>query len=186
MTEWTQPQIVTAIIAGVGALAALLGAWRSFWSNPSWVRTFEGKLGTFEGKLGTFEGKLGQLRSDFDAFAKDVRDRLLVRFRRPLIISGSPMHLTEFGEEIAATIKAQAWADEIVPTVLVDTEGMEPHQIDAFSQERAKFNQLSAAWQNRVSECAYEVGIERDGVMSVLYVVLRDELLRLTRSHEDP
>ena len=38
---------------------------------------------------------------------------------------------------------------------------------------------MDSAWRERVDACAYEFGIDRSGILDVLYVALRDELLRL-------
>ncbi len=55
---------------------------------------------------------------------------------------------------------------------------MEPFEIDEYCDAYVR-NKLDDAWQRQVARCAFDFGIDRDGVLSVLRVVLRDALLAL-------
>ena len=55
---------------------------------------------------------------------------------------------------------------------------MEAFEIDEYCDAYVR-NKLDDTWQRQVPRCAVDFGIDRDGVLSVLRVVLRDALLAL-------
>ena len=112
---------------------------------------------------------------------KDIK-QIFLRLPSIPISGGSPFQLTDFGEKIAKQLEAGRWASELAGSVLDEVREMEPFEIDEFCDEYGR-TRLSADWQVRVARCAYEFGIDKQGVRSVLRVVLRNELLaRLGRS----
>ena len=98
---------------------------------------------------------------------------------RITVEAGSPLRVSEFGEKICERTGARQWARETAPQLRERLNDLRPFRIDEFSREYVD-NELDHATQERVAECAYELGTERHGVRAVLAVLLRDELLRLT------
>ena len=77
-------------------------------------------------------------------------------------------------------MEASTWAAGIAPS-LFERERLsdrEEFEIDAFSRRYVRENMSEDA---RVSRCMYELGVGRDDALRVLHVVLRDELIRLSR-----
>ena len=62
-----------------------------------------------------------------------------------------------------------------------DIKGMEPFEIDNFCQEYVQ-KKLTDEQMMRVYESAYELASDKEGVLDVLSVVLRDKLLPLAKN----
>lgn len=153
MADWfSTPLIVTAF------LAVLITAVKVV----RWTATVDLKLEQFTG------------------FAREVRDDIKLIFLRlpPVPVAGaSPLQLTDFGEKMADFMKAKTWASELRPSLLAEVAGKRPFEVDEFSRRYVQ-TRLQDDMKERVAACAYEFGVERDDVLKVLRVVLRDELLR--------
>lgn len=89
----------------------------------------------------------------------------------------SPMQLTEFGEEIAERLGATAWAEGQAPGLVRDLLGMQDFEVDMFCEDYVS-DKLDDSMKERVAQTAYEFGIKRPDVESVLHVVLRGALLK--------
>ena len=159
MAEWLNtPLIATVVLAVIGAI----------WAAARWT--------------GKVDGKLGDLTKAVDEIRADIK-KIFQRLPDPVVAGTSPLQLTDFGEKIAKSIDAHTWALTLAPTVLPDVEGKRPFEIDTFSQSYVD-TRLDDQWKERVARCAYEFGIDRSGVLSVMQVVLREELLHLEKPHE--
>ena len=118
----------------------------------------------------------------FTRFAKEVRDDIKLIFLRlpPAPVAGaSPLQLTDFGEKMADFMKAKPWASAIGPSLLAEVAGKRPFEVDDFS--RGYVETRLQDLKERAAACAYEFGVDRDDVLKVLRVVLRNELLRAVR-----
>ena len=89
----------------------------------------------------------------------------------------------DFGRRISTSIEAEDWANELAPTLLNNVKGEQPFEVDEFCEAYVQ-EKLDDYWRGRVAGCAYEFGIDKKGVLAVLRVVLRDELLRLIDKNE--
>ena len=110
----------------------------------------------------------------FPEFVKEVFLRLP---DKPEIAHSSPSQLTEVGEELAAFLRAKEWAIQTATIVVSKVVNKRPFEIEDFSRTYVA-SELDPVMTERVAACAYEFGRERVGVESVLWVVLRDELIR--------
>ena len=155
MSQWLE------ILAIIGAIITVLTV---LWKAGHWKGTVDEKLGS----VGMF---MEEIRADIK--------RIFERLPAPkTVASGSPRQLTDFGRKIAEKVHAQEWATTVAPTLGPTVEGQQPFQVDQFSYAYAH-EKMDAEWQKRVDACAYEFGIDRSGVLDVLYVTLRDELIHL-------
>ena len=94
----------------------------------------------------------------------------------PLLAANSPLQLTEVGRTIAGEIGADAWADEVAPSLTERAAAEPPYKVDALCEDYVdRF--LERQMRDRVAEAAYEHGMERTDVLAVLRVVLRNRLL---------
>jgi len=152
MDEWIKdPRVIVSVIA------AILGI--GYW-------------------VGQVNSDRKSLKEFMDEIRKDIKD-ILGRLPPPRPVQGSsPLSLTEFGERIADDIKARDWALSLARSLFDDVGAMEPFEIDEYCDAYVR-NKLDDAWQRQVARCAFDFGIDRDGVLSVLRVVLRDALLAL-------
>ena len=121
-------------------------------------------------------------RSVTQEFMREIRDDIKNIFSRlgpAPVVGKSPLQLTDFGETIAAHVAAYQWAQSLAPTLIDRVEGKQPFQIDEFCDSYVS-NELDEAMETLVSSASYQHALSKDGVRSVLRVVLRDELLRMT------
>lgn len=120
-------------------------------------------------------------RADFKEFMKEVRQDIKEILNRmpPIPVAGdSPLRLTEFGEKMSEWMKATEWAKrEAAKVRLMGDE--EPFNIDSIA-ERYVRESIDGETDILMAKCAYEFGTDKEGVRSVLRVMLRDELLKRT------
>lgn len=111
------------------------------------------------------------------ATVKNRVEKLFDRIPPQPVAGSSPMELTEFGEKIAEALEAKGWAEGLRDDIFDEVDGMEPYEVDEFCASYVR-ERLTPEWQKKVAACAYEFGIDRSGIESVMRVVLRRELLR--------
>lgn len=161
MSNW---QVMLAVAAMTTATVAIFGALAAF---ARWT------------------GKVDASVSNFSEFMTEIRadiKQILQRLPAPAVSGASPLKLTELVEEMAASMQAKSWAGGIAPGLLPHVINKQPFEVDEFAQDYVSdSDRLGTEMDRRVSACAYEFGRKRDGVLNVLHVVLRDELLRLRR-----
>ena len=160
MSEWFDtPQV---IVASVALLSLVGGFIYLLWRVARWT-------GSVDNKLSSLTENVREIRADI---------KRLFSALPPLPVAGSsPLRLTEFGEEIAASMNAKEWASGLKPELLPEVEGKEPFEVDEFCRDYVQ-KRLPDEWRRKIAECAYEFGIDKDGVEKVLTVVLREELLQ--------
>ncbi len=164
-----------------GPVNAQLGSVEgSLGSVQGSLGSVERRLGSVEGRLGSVDGRLGSLETLMEEIRADIR-KILERLGPSSLVAGGPRALSDFGRKVAEKVRAEDWAASIAPSFLSAVRGKQPYQVDRFSYEYAHskaFEEMDADGQSRIDSCAYELGIERDGVLDVLYIALRDALLR--------
>ena len=78
---------------------------------------------------------------------------------------------------MADFMKAKPWASDLAPSLRAEVAGKRAFEVDEFRRSFVHLR-LNDDLKERVAACAYEFGVDRDDVLKVLQVVLRDELLR--------
>ena len=159
--------------------------------NPlTWIATFTIATASFAGfvKAVLWFGKLHNGEKDFRKFVGEIKDEItdirthiteiFKRLPEPAATGASPLQLTEFGHKLSKKLKAEGWAAELAPKLSSKVAGKQPFQIDEYAENYVR-KHLSDEIKNQVAVCAYEFGTPRDNVLTVLRVVLRDELLRI-------
>ena len=155
------PWLVPSVVAGIAAIGLLIKVSR--WS------------GHVDGDLARLSDVLEGVRDD----VRSIRSELsgLVRRFPPTPVAGdSPLRLTDFGEKIAQCLAADAWATERAAVAASEVTGLQPFEVDAWCQKYVA-DDRDERMRREIARCAYEFGIEHDGVRQVLRVVLRDALL---------
>ena len=141
------------------------------------------------GTVTSFMKEVDEHRRTVASFMKEIRDKIDRIFERlpPVPVAGmSPRRLTDFGEKISASIGAEAWAADLAPRLRGRVEGKAPFEVDRFSREYVRGDEIGPEWSRRVAACAYDFGTDASGVLDVLQVVLRDELLGLLGHESKP
>ncbi len=188
MLGWVTP---IAVYLAIGAII-----WRAAWwasgvnkdlaalkTDVSELKTDVSELKTDVSELKTDVGNLktdvGNLKTDV-GFLKRAVEVILHRLGGPITTEGqSPVRLTERGEEFAKAIEAERGAKELAPGLLSRAEGKEPYQIEEIARDYVE-QELPEAWVARIAREAYRTGALKPDIQAVLWVLLRDELLRLT------
>ena len=92
----------------------------------------------------------------------------------------SPRRLSELGEKMSRQIEARTWAQAKATEFAAQMRGRQPYEIHEFCFRYVKGEfRPDAEWDAKIGACAYESGLERDGVLDVLAIELRDALLGL-------
>ena len=181
MADWfNTPLIVTASLAVLYAVVKVI----------RWTVTVDLKLDQSAGFTKEVREDFKEVREDFKEVREDFREvrqelkevrqditQIFLRLPPPPVAGDSPLQLTDFGEKMADFTKAKSWASELAPSLRADVAGKRPFEVDEFSRSFVH-GRLSDDMKESVAACAYEFGVERDAVLKVLQVVLRNELLR--------
>lgn len=167
MADWlSTPLIVTT------SLAVILAAVKFI----RWTATVDSKLEQFSEFAGEVRQDIRELRQDVKELRRDVA-QIFLRLPPPPVAGDSPLQLTDFGERMADFMKVKSWASDLAPSLRADVAGKRPFEVDDFSRSFVQ-GRLQDDLKESVAACAYEFGVERDAVLKVLQVVLRNELLR--------
>ena len=158
------------VVLGVGG-AVVRGL---FWLRD--VQTMKTGWAQFTTK--TFPDFAQEIRNDIRGLQDEIK-RIFERLpENPRTLrSDSPARLSEYGQKIADSLRAKEWATSTATPILPEVVNKRPFEIEEFSRVYVS-ERLDPKATERVAACAYEFGIDRDSVRSVLWVVLRDELLQ--------
>ena len=127
---------------------------------------------------------VGRVNSDRDTFKKFIDrmgekiEEILQKLPSSTVAGKSPLHLTGLGEKVSEEIQASEWAKQIAPALLVRIANKHPYEVQEFCLEYVKGEDvLPEDMQEKVKTSAYQNGIEKEQVLRVLAVELRDQLL---------
>ncbi len=150
------------------------------WGIETWMVIIGLALAGLVIRLAVWYGAVNSDRKNFKEFMEEIREdikAILSRLPPSPVASGSPLHLTEFGEKISKEIGAEHWPEDVAPSLLNKVGGKEPFEIDRFCVDYVE--RLGPEWNRKIAESSYEFGIKESGIKSVLHVVLRDEILKI-------
>ena len=96
------------------------------------------------------------------------------------VARGSPLQLTEVGKSMSETLGSTAWAEAKALDLFEQVRGMGPYDVQEFSKKFVTDEfKPDAEMESAIKACAYEHGLQRNDVLQVLAVELRDQLLAL-------
>ena len=167
MADWlSTPLIVTA------SLAVILAAVKFI----RWTATVDSKLDQFSDFAGEVQQDIREVRQDLKEVRQDIT-QIFLRLPPPPVAGDSPLQLTDFGRKMADFMKVKSWTADVAPALRDEVAGKRPFEVDEFSRSYVQ-GRLQDDMKESVAACAYEFGVERDAVLKVLQVALRNELLR--------
>lgn len=156
MPEWIPWVIVisaVATVAGVGITASIM-----MFKGGKWV--------------GRVEESLAGLR-------EDIR-RILSWQDAPTIRSKSPLELSDIGEKVSKALDLPEMAERLAPDLMPKVESKHAYDIQEFCFEYLRDEyRPSAEDEERIKQCAYDNGLDRDDILDALAIVLRDRMLSL-------
>lgn len=144
-------------IAGVGII----------WKAARWTKEVDLRLNNITDTLNSF---MNEIRTDIK--------RILKQSQPETLSSASPLRLTDLGNSISQVLDASRWAEDTAPMLTQRVEGMVPYDIQEFcrSYVRDEFRPPPEL-EVKIKECAYQNALDRQSVLDVLMVELRDQLL---------
>ena len=118
--------------------------------------------------MGLWMGNVNPDRSLFKSFMeeirediKEIRKNILDIFKRlppAPVITQSPMHLSDFGKEIAKQINAEEWAGQLAPALKKRAEGKQPYEIQELCSNYVQKEVDPDPEQSvNLQTCAYEM-----------------------------
>lgn len=132
--------------------------------------------------IGKWVGGINAFKSAALGLLNDIRNdvrTLLDRVPAVHIARGSPLRLTELGKSVSTALDAPAWmgalAAELAERI---AEATSPYDIQEFclAYMRDEFD-ATADQIARIKQCAYDSGLEKQHVLEILALELRDKLL---------
>ena len=156
--------ILTAALS-IGALIFKAGGWKN---------SIDTAIGSIKKEIKTLNEKIDNVLSNFVV-------------QKPIRRAGSPLVLTEYGEEISKNSSAKNIVERISKLILDEVRGFEPYEIQAFSEEYMKKRFRPTQDENVIiKRCQYNMGINREMILhDVIALELRDKLLELTNQNID-
>ena len=153
---------------------------------PEWLETTHGLIVAIGAILATGIW-IGRVNSDrrtcrefMQKMEKDIRE-IFERLPPRAVIEGSPLRLSILGDTIAKELNAKGWAAEVARTLAPTIATKTQYQVQEICFWYVE-NELSVEMVRAVRKKAYEQGLSKDQVLSVLAVVLRDRLLTMPRT----
>ena len=164
--------IIGSVIGSIiGGLAVLGAAFKI----GSWYARVNADRSVFREFMQEIRDDMREMRSDMRELRSDIKS-ILMRLPTAPVSTESPLRLTDLGEKMSAHMEAVSWAAQVAVEIAPNIQGYEDYKVDQFAQDYV-VGQLSSEMETRVDRCAYEFGLEREGALAVLRVVLRDALL---------
>jgi len=109
----------------------------------------------------------------------ELRQTVFSRFGIPLVISKSPLRLTELGKTVSEELAAQAWVESVANTLNEKVKGKDAYEIQDFCFEYVEnTDQYSNEERQAIWNTTYKRGIKAEDVRQVLAIELRDKLLK--------
>ena len=171
--------IAGVVIAGVSALFAGLATLVTYRMWRSSSRTQSEEEGKWKGRVDTLLERIGMDLERIGTELAELRRIVFDRLDIPLVISQSPLRLTELGKTVSEEIASQAWVEKVADSLNEKVRGKDAYEIRAFCFKYVEsIDQYSKEEQQVIRNTAYERGIKAKDLRQVLAIELRDKLLK--------
>lgn len=132
---------------------------------------------------GKWVGAVNSDRASFKEFMAEVRDdikEILQRLPARTVTGGSPLRLTDLGRKISEHLGAAAIARDLADEFRDRVAGKPEHEIQETCFDFIENRYVPAKDVDAlIRASAYENGIEREQVLRVIAIEMRDRLLQL-------
>ena len=175
MSEWMGSPLSWAVALAAGTLLFKLGSWYNAVNSDR--DSFKAFMKTVQDKFDRIDDQFAAVHAKFDVVHASIQ-KILFRMSSPTVAQSSPLSLTDLGREVSQELDARGWAERTAPGMAAHTKGMDPYTIQqtCFEHFRADFD-FGPDMEARIRSCAYERGIDREHVVRVFAIELRDKLL---------
>ena len=143
------------------------------------------KTGRWSGKVEAdhtgLQRSLDDHKNTLSSFMAEIRDdikQILTRLPPATVAGASPLTLTDLGKSVSQAIGGSTWAELAAITLAERAQGKQPQEIQelCFTYVTKEYTP-DDAMDARIMTAAYENGIEREQILRVLAIELRDRLL---------
>ena len=148
--------------------------------NPVWIMVGLAAAGILVA-IGKWIGAVSSDRAAFKGFTETMRDdikKMLQRRPSGTLASGGPLRPTDLGGRISESLNAPELAADLAAGLRSEAEGKHAYDIQELSFRfiRDEYRPPKEI-EDRIRQCAYDNGLDRDEVLDVLAVEIRDKLL---------
>ena len=166
----------------VAILALVTVAVGVFVSHRSWRASTHKNIkddGEWKGRVDTLLKKIGEDLERIGKELADLRGIVFSRFGSPMVISKSPLRLSELGKTVSEKITAQAWVEKVEDALNEEVKGKDAYEIQDFCFKYVKnTDQYNDKEREAIRHTAYKLGVKAEDVLEVLAIELRDKLLK--------
>ena len=167
-----------ALTSLTAIVAILLNLYRSSKEDGKWEGSISNRVKTLEDLIGEVREELGKIREDinqiFRAFPPDTVKRT------------SPIQLTDLGKKVSEETQASPWAKQTAPALTAQNRNKGHYDIQEFCLDYVKKESvLSNEMDRRVKSSAYKNGIDKEQVLRVLAVELRNAIFEQLNMDKD-
>lgn len=162
-------------------LLVLVGMFYLGWKLSTWKSGIENRLSGVEKLVERYIKK-----------TDEIYTVIVGRFGRPVDQSTSPVTLTEYGTELSEKIDAQKIVDAYADALYREAENMNAYEVQehcfAFCNSRLldDLKKTDRAHFDKISNIAFEDGIQMEKLTRVLGLELRDRILQMKgKSHAE-
>ena len=154
------------------------------WWHIALVGTMVTVVGSLVG-IGIWIGSGNTDRKAFREFMAEVRadiKAILNRLPSDTIGGQSPLALTAKGKRVSLQLNVKAWANQLAPSLVDSIKDKKPYDIQEFCFDYVRGNLgLTDKMESQIKDCAYQEGTDREGVLDVLAIQLRDVLIETNK-----
>ena len=134
-------------------------------------------IGAVNSDRAAFKGFTERMRDDIKEIRDDIK-KMLQRRPSETLASGGPLRPTDLGGRISESLNASELAADLAAGLRSEAEGKHAYDIQELSFRfiRDEYRPPKEI-EDRIKQCAYDNGLDRDEVLDVLAVEIRDKLL---------
>ena len=169
MPAWVNPISIALLTIAVGHI---------LWAVARWTYKTDQVTKDMPGKIEVIKKDIESLKKKISKVHAQIGEMLTV-FPRRYVAAQGPVRLTDLGKRAAIEMDVYSWAAGVVPDLLPQAKEKEEFEIYEICTEYVQVLNDDDSMKRTVAAYAYEHGSDSDSVLTILMVVLRDELLRL-------
>ena len=135
------------------------------------------KFGTWKGGVDEHREEIHRTLREFMAEIRDDMKTIIGRVPSASLTGGSPLRLTKLGDEISRTLDVSSWADRTGLELREQVSGKNDYEIQEWCFDFVRSLTPDDKQEAAIKDCAFEHGIDIQGVLDVFAVEMRGRLL---------
>ena len=168
----------------------------SWLTNPTTYILILGVLGALYGvglfifKVGEWKGNVDKSLNSFKDIMEEIRSNfreILNRLPKSTYQGSSPIALTDLSEKISDELDAKSWAKQkakyLISYEIKPVKILPEFQIQEYCEEFVEKEDALADIDLEIRKSSYEHGLNREQVVAVVMIELRDAMINLLEEH---